>query len=213
MARLDCMSRSRTPPHRDDAEGAASIPVDGRGFVYVAACSGPEDILKVGLTNDPVARWSAFHRRWFEAFDLEHSLLIQVETRREAQALETTLHRLLRDHNCPPPMTMRCQFGGGTEWYRGAYRRVLAFCDDAASQGQVVHAPARPWFDRAMRQRADGLAELLAQALRDLGDGVLSPAQHEALRDLVDAHRAFDAGIAERFAGELAVLFGTEPEE
>jgi len=37
----------------------------------VAACSGAEDILKVGLSHAPIARWSAFHRRWFEAFDLD----------------------------------------------------------------------------------------------------------------------------------------------
>jgi hypothetical protein len=193
---------------RTHEEAEAPIPFAGRGFVYVAACSGPEDILKVGLSHDPVARWSAFHRRWFEAFDLDQSLLVQVETRREGQAIETALHRRLRDHNCPPPMTMRCQFGGGTEWYRGAWPRVRAFCEDAASQGHVVHAPARPWFARAMQQRADVLAGLLAQALRDMADGVMTPAQHEALRDLVDAHRAFDEGIPERFAAELSALFG-----
>lgn len=53
----------------------------GRGFMYVAVCSGPEDMIKVGFSHDPLARFSAFHPRWFEAFDLDHSLLIETETR------------------------------------------------------------------------------------------------------------------------------------
>ncbi len=179
---------------------------NGRGFVYIALCSGPEDLLKVGLTIDPVARWSAFHRRWFEAFDLDHSVLIQAETRRDAQALETALHRLLREHNCPPPMTMRDQFGGGTEWYRGAYRSALEFCRAAADQGHVLHSPARPWFSRAMRERSEALAGLLDQGLRDMADGAMTPAQYDALNDLVDGHCVFDADIAARFSTELSML-------
>jgi hypothetical protein len=132
--------------------------------------------------------------------------LIQTKTRRDARTLETALHRLLREHNCPPPMTMRGQFGGGTEWYRGAYRRVLEFCAAAAEQGHVLHAPARPWFARAMRERSEVLAGLLDQGVRDMTDGVMTTAQYEALHDLIDAHRAFDADIAARFATELSIL-------
>ncbi|HEU0306490.1 MAG TPA: GIY-YIG nuclease family protein [Lysobacter sp.] len=179
---------------------------NGPGFVYVAVCSGPEDLLKVGLSHDPVARWSAFHRRWFEAFDLDQSLLIQTGTRREAQALETALHRLLRDHNCPAPLTMRCRFGGGTEWYRGACRSASEFARAAERQGHVLHAPARAWFARAMQGRADALAGLLDQAMRDMASGAMTPAQYDALNDLVDAHRAFDEDVATRFSAELAML-------
>lgn len=178
----------------------------GAGFVYVAACSGPEDILKVGLTHDPIARWSAFHRRWFEAFDLDQSLLIQTETRRDAQGLETALHRLLREHNCPLPMTMRDQYGGVTEWYRGAHAAVLGFAMAAAEQGHVLHLPARRWFEPAVRARTDVLVGLLDQARRDIADGVISPAQCDALHDLVDMHRAFDDAIDTRFSFELKTL-------
>ena len=187
----------------DDAGASVS---DGRGFVYVAVCAGPEDLLKVGLSDDPVARWSAFHRRWFEAFDLDHSLLIQLETRREAQALETALHRSLREHNCPAPLSMRAGFGGGTEWYRGAYGSALAFAQAAQREGQVLHAPAWPWFARAMQGRAERLAGLIDQALHDLPGGAMTLAQYEALCDLVDAHCAFDAEVAPRFSMELAQL-------
>lgn len=192
------------PAGRPSTEGAARS--DGRGFLYVAVCAGPEDLLKVGLSHDPLVRWSAFHPRWFEAFDLDRSVLVQVETRREAQAMETALHRLLREHNCPAPLAMREAFGGGTEWYRGAYARVLEVADAAAREGQVVHAPARPWFARAMNDRLERLATLLDQAQQELSRGALVPAQYAALLDLVDAHCAFDATVADRFALELAQL-------
>jgi hypothetical protein len=179
---------------------------NGAGFVYVAACSGPEDILKVGLSHDPIARWSAFHRRWFEAFDLDQSLLIQTETRRDAQDLETALHRLLREHSCTAPMTMRDQFGGVTEWYRGAHKVAFGFAQEAARQGYVLHAPARVWFGAAVRARMDVLAGLLDQAQRDIANGVMSSAQLDALHDLVDMYRAFDADVDARFSTELAAL-------
>ena len=115
------------PDGADSADSADVSDYNGRGFMYVAVCSGPEDMIKVGLSHDPLARLSAFHPRWFEAFDLEHSLLIETETRRDAQELETALHRKLIDHNCPQPMTMRAEVGGGTEWYRGAYGAALAY--------------------------------------------------------------------------------------
>jgi hypothetical protein len=198
----------RSPPRIPSQPwtATASIPCDGRAFVYVAACSGPEDILKVGLSHDPVARWSAFHRRWFEEFDLEASVLIEAETRRDAQALETALHRRLLDHNCPAPLTMREQFGGVTEWYRGAWSAALEFAREAEGQGHVLHAPAADWIAAAMRARVDVLAGLLDQAKLDLASGLLSSAQRDALRDLVDAHRAFDPELDARLADDLAVL-------
>jgi len=195
---------SAPPPPWPMPDSAA--PADGRGFVYIAACSGPEDILKVGMSIDPLARWSAFHRRWFEAFDLEHSVLVQVETRRDARRLETVLHRRLREYNCPAPLSMRGQFGGATEWYRGAHGEALAFARECASQSHFVHAPARAWFAQAMQARTDTLAVVLDQALRDHVDRLLSPAQREAVLDLVDAFQAFDDGVRERFAVELAAL-------
>ena len=66
----------------------------GRAFLYVLVAAGPEDLLKIGLTHDPLARWSSFHPRWFEAFDVQHSMLIETDSRAEAQALETGLQIL-----------------------------------------------------------------------------------------------------------------------
>jgi hypothetical protein len=183
---------------------AGSIPYAGRAFVYALCLQGPEDLLKVGMSRDPLARWSSFHPRWFEAFDLDRSLLVETETRTDAQALETRLHRLLRAHRCPVPMTMRTQAGGANEWYRGAAAAARGFVDELQSRGHVVHRAARPWLAAAMRLRQDALVGLIHQAHAEHCAGWLSAAQRASLRDLLDAHRALDPGV--ETAWPLALL-------
>ena len=180
----------------------------GRAFLYALAAAGPEDLLKVGLTRDPLARWSSFHPRWFEAFDLDHSLLVETETRADAQALETRLHRMLVDHHCPMPITMREQAGGGTEWFRGAYTTVRRHIDELQAGGFIVHCAATPWLQAAMRDRQDRLQGLLRQALAEHMAGWLAPAQLQGLRDLVDAHRFLDPQLASRLPADLLDALG-----
>ncbi|RZA12322.1 MAG: GIY-YIG nuclease family protein [Lysobacteraceae bacterium] len=175
----------------------------GRAFLYVLRMSGAEDLLKVGLTHDPVARWSSFHRRWFEAFDLDHSLLVETESRADAQALETSLHRSLVAHGCPAPLTMRLAAGGATEWYRGAWPAVRDFVDRCGAEGYTVHAEARTHVALAMRARRDRLATVVDQAFREHLDRLLVPAQLDAVRDLVDAHRALGEDLSDLAAPEV----------
>jgi hypothetical protein len=180
----------------------------GRAFLYALVAAGPEDLLKVGLTRDPLARWSSFHPRWFEAFDIGRSLLVETETRADAQALETRLHRMLAEHRCPMPITMRDQAGGGTEWYRGAYAAVRRHVDGLQATGYIVHATATPWLGAAMRGRQDRLEGLLRQARAEHMAGWLSPAQRRALRDLVDAHRFLDPQLPSRLSADVLDALG-----
>lgn len=172
--------------------------LQARAWLYVLVTNGHEDLLKVGLTRDPLARWSAFHPRWYEAFDLHHSLLVACETRRDAQALETELHRGLAEQRCPIPMTMRSAAAGASEWYRGAYPRAWRFAEDCAARGHHVHRDANAVLAPAMQAQAERLHELLLEAHRGLLDGWLQPGQCRALVDLVDGHCHFDEGLATR---------------
>jgi len=178
----------------------------GRAFVYVLASAGAEDLLKIGLTHDPLARWSAFHPRWFEAFDLEHSLLVETETRADAQALETAMHRHFIEHHSPPPMTMRLAAGGRTEWYRGAHAGVSRYLDALAAKGYVVHRGARSWLVHAMQERRDSLHGLLLQALEEHHAGWLTPMQRQGVQDLVDAHAEFDPALRNELAAAGLLL-------
>lgn len=167
----------------------------GRAFLYVLVSAGPEDLLKIGLSHDPLARWSSFHRRWFEAFDLDHSLLVETETRRDAQLLETLWHRRFKLHRCPIPLTLRLAAGGGNEWYRGAYPQAVGLAQRLATEGYVVHFNARQWLQPSMQQQAERMADSVRQALDAYATGMLSPPQSAALRDLLDAHRSFATAL------------------
>ncbi len=175
----------------------------GRGFLYVLATAGPEDLLKVGMTHDPLSRWSAFHLRWFEAFDLDHSLLVETETRADAQALETSLHRILTEHRCPAPLSMRLAAGGVTEWYRGACEAARGFVIQCEQAGYVIHRDARSWLEPAMLSARDRLDGLVRQAFEEHCSGWLSTAHLQAIQALVEAHRAFGADIEALIPAEI----------
>ena len=184
--------------HTVNPTPASPIDLDARAWLYVLAASGHEDLLKVGLTRNPLARWSAFHPRWYEAFDLRHSLLVGCETRADAQRLETALHQALDAHRCPMPMTLRLAAGGSTEWYRGAYAQARRFVDDCAAQGHSVQMDAATFLSARMAMEAQQLDTLLREAHAGLLDGWLSPAQCAALVDRVDGHCQFDPGLQMR---------------
>ena len=188
--------------------GRSEAAYAGRCFLYVLAMSGPEDLLKVGMTHDPLARWSAFHPRWFEVFDLDHSLLVETETREDAQAIETTLHRHLSAHQCPVPLTMRLAAGGVTEWYRGAYSAARHFALEREQMGYRVHRRARSWLVPHMALASEQIPSVVHQAFEDHCSGFLSATQLDSIRNLLDAHRSFDADIDALVLPGLATELG-----
>ena len=175
----------------------------GKAFLYVLMTSGPEDLLKVGMTNDPLARWSSFHPRWFTTFDLDHSLLVETETRADAQALETSLHRMLVAHQCPMPLTMFAGAGGATEWYRGASAGASNFVLDCEQRGYVIHRQARTWLAPAMSEALARLDGIVRQAFEMHCAGELSPAQSDVVRALVESHQDFGADTESMFPKEV----------
>ena len=189
------MTSAPRPARHPASEGSSHAPPGyvGRAFLYVLVAAGPEDLLKIGLTHDPLARWSSFHPRWFEAFDLQHSMLIETDSRAEAQALETGLHRALVAHHCPMPLTMRLAAGGGSEWYRGAYPAVQRRIRAQADAGHVVHWRAHDWLAAAMQRWREQLLETLHAAHAVHQAGWLCEARRRSLQDHVDALRHFDA--------------------
>lgn len=165
-------------------------------WLYVLAVEGPEDLLKVGLSRDPLLRWSAFHPRWYEAFNLNRSLLVACETRRDAQQLETELHRHLHAHGCPMPLTIRVDAAGGTEWYRGAYAHTWRFVADCEAAGYPVQRDPRAYLLPLMKADAERLDGLIRHAHAELLDGRLSEAQRRSIIDWVDGHLHFEPNLA-----------------
>jgi hypothetical protein len=55
-------------PDRDDRPWRPAA--SGPSFVYVLPCLG-EDLLKLGMSRDPLDRFQSLHPRWFDFFDLD----------------------------------------------------------------------------------------------------------------------------------------------
>ena len=174
------------PIARDTSE--RHVPSRGHCYLYVFPCAW-EDHCKLGFSRDPLSRMQALHRRWFEFFDLDHGLLAETETVRDARDLELELGRPLSEHNAPAPMTVRREAAGHTEWYRGAFDQLEQAGVMLQRRGHVVHAPLRAWLQPELRKRSDQLyAWTQAQLSPDELDGLMGPTPaQQRVRDALDA--------------------------
>lgn len=156
-----------------------------------------EDIAKVGISVDPLARVRAFSSRYYECFDLERSLLLAFDSVREARRRETALHRALRAWRAPAPLTVPPRAGGGTEWYRGAWARL---CDAAAADAALGHPawlPAGDWWRARLQAEEARLFEWAEACLREVpGDAPVPPALWSRVVDVLDAWPALGLDVS-----------------
>jgi hypothetical protein len=170
----------------------------GRCFVYVLPCAY-DDILKLGMSRDPLARMQTLHHRYFEFFDLERALLIETETVRDARRLELALGGGIEAHNAPAPLVVRGEAGGHTEWYRGAFERLQDAATDLARTGYAVHKPARSWLRSRLIASSDHLYPWSNETLLAIESNAIPTevARHlrRLLLDSLDAFSAFDIDV------------------
>lgn len=179
----------------DDSPGVsdARVVTGGRCFVYVFPCTW-EDHCKIGFSRDPLSRLQQLHRRWYELFDIDHAVLIETETVRDARDLELELRRPLAEHNAPAPLTVRKQAAGHTEWFRGVSLQLDVAVQGLRRRGHVVHAPLRDWLRPALLSRSDPLfGWTQAQLSPDELDGLAGPTPVQRMvRDTLDAYAALE---------------------
>jgi hypothetical protein len=185
-----------TEPTHDRDDRPWRPAASGPSFVYVLPCLG-EDLLKLGMSRDPLDRLQSLHPRWFDFFDLDAARLVETDSVREARAIETRLRRALRAHNAPAPLLVAAGAGGGTEWFRGAQDFLAGETDALHAQGMRLHAPARPWLHDALARRGGLLFHWSARMLEAIDPDFASPLSsrppttlERTLRDALDAHDA-----------------------
>lgn len=166
----------------------------GRTFVYVLPCR-EADILKVGFSRDPLERLRTLHRRFFEFFDLDRSLLIETDHVRDARRIERLFITTFAEDRAPAPLVIRQSAAGHTEWFRGISPAVDALARQlCAEQGYLLHAPLGAW----LRQRlGDGrgllydwsarMLDMIEYAHFNASSSVGWPPGEKALRDTLDA--------------------------
>lgn len=163
-----------------------------------------ENILKLGISHDPLARAQAFSRRYYEFFDLSRSLLVEFDSRREAQARETALHRRLRDWNAVQPITVPGAAAGKTEWYRGAYATICDELESDVASGRIVHQPALAWWHTRVGAERERLYEWGSQLLRDCEGSPLPDGLHALVVDTLNTYHALGVPLDGVLPVELA---------
>ena len=167
-----------------------------------------EDLAKVGISVDPLARVRAFSPRYYESFDLPRSILVGFDSVREARRRETGLHRQLRQWSAVQPLTVPAVAGGHTEWYRGASAILQAEAGQDRELGLDVHLPAGDWWRRRLRQEQPLLYEWCEQALRDVApDALRASAPWSAVVDVLDAWPALDLDLGEALPVEVGIAY------
>jgi hypothetical protein len=94
----------------------------------------------VRFSCNPLQRVYAFHRRYFEAFDLDQSTLLRVQSSDEAREIETALKRMLAPHRVAVPNWIALEASGITEWFNAVY------FNDSVSMLQQHAAPVAAKF-------------------------------------------------------------------
>lgn len=140
----------------------------GRAYVYVLPCRD-EDLLKIGFSREPLQRFRTLHRRFFEFFDLERGLLIEVDRVAKARRIERLFLTSWIEQRAPAPLVVPASAAGHTEWYRGIDGEVTSLARQLAqNEGLKLHDPLRPWLAAQLSQRTDALYDwserMLAEA-------------------------------------------------
>ncbi len=173
------------------------VPLDGvytakRGtaFLYVFPCAY-EDLAKLGMSGDPMARLQTFSHRYYEFFDLAQGWLVEAESIKEARRWETHWKRLLREHAAPAPLLIPKTAAGHTEWFRGALEQLQQAQLRFQEQGFHVHSLI-DWVRIHVgiwRDELDGLERGIVSRAGDVDcwpDAAISP-ELGRLRDGLDA--------------------------
>jgi hypothetical protein len=172
----------------------------GPAFLYVLPCA-PEDLLKLGMSLDPLTRMQAMHPRFYEFFDLARAFAIETETVADARRLETLHARQLREHRAPAPLTVSDAAGGHTEWYRGAYATLRGAAQLLEHRGHTMHAPLTEWLKPRMLARTASLfawSSLLdVVELEARGGDAVATLNQRRVRDALDAFTAFEIDLSD----------------
>jgi hypothetical protein len=181
----------------------ASYAGDGGGddswYVYLLS-SQDCTAFKAGFSCNPLQRIHSFNRRYYERFNLNESLLLRVDTERQARVIEGEIKSLLAASRFACPEWVSIDAGGDTEWFS-----AVEFSDAEAqlrlsSMDDPTRVSTVDDYLRDQLQRMSGAFELWASdyALRLQNDmesvslGYARTVTAEPLRDWLDAYRFFD---------------------
>lgn len=189
----------------------------GRSYVYMLPCRD-QDLLKIGFSREPLERFRTLHRRFFDYFDLERGLLLEVEKVAQARAIERDILLRHAEERSPAPLVIADRAAGYSEWLRGVEPLVSARLHEfAARGGYPIHA-LRTWVRGMFEAQSDAFYDWSLKLLEAIEYEAFNvPAElatGQAMRALAYAMDACEAvGIDARsvFPGEVLAWRARQP--
>lgn len=188
-----------------DEVSAESSSDENRWYVYLLPlldCT----VFKIGFTANPLRRIFSFNRRYFERFDLQQSLLLEVHSNVAARATEAALKEELSEFQAAAPSWVALEAGGHTEWFSSVHfphaeERLRSFAGSGDSNRLNNGADhLRTQLGRSLPS-FEGWACAQAQRLRDnwvsVSLGYESSLHTNTLRDWLDAYEYFSVPLFE----------------
>ncbi|GAA0699985.1 hypothetical protein ISN75_11945 [Dyella marensis] len=177
----------------------------GRSYVYMLPCRD-QDLLKIGFSREPLLRLRTLHPRFFDYFDLERGLLLEVERVAQARAVERDILLRHAPERSPAPLAVPDQAAGYTEWLRGVEPQVTARLRDVAEREACplhgLHDWVRQMFD-AQSDRLYGLSLKLLEAIEyetfNVPEELSTGQSARSLAYILDACEAVGVDMAARF--------------
>jgi predicted GIY-YIG superfamily endonuclease len=181
----------------------ASYAGDGGGddswYVYLLS-SQDCTAFKAGFSCNPLQRIHSFNRRYYERFNLNESLLLRVDTERQARAIEAEIKSLLAASQFACPEWVSIDAGGDTEWFSAvefsdAVAQLRLWSSDDPTRVSTVDDNIRDQLQRmsgAFELWASDYARRLQNDLESASLGYARTVMAEPLRDWLDAYRSFD---------------------
>ena len=174
-----------------------------RAYVYVLPCRD-ENLLKIGVSRDPVQRLRTLHPRFFAFFDLDRAVLLETDFVREARAIERQMIGLYSPYQALAPLIVPDSAGGHTEWYRGIVDEVTAtLAKISVENGMSLHSPLRTWLRERFQDSASLLHGWSAWMLEAIEyerfnlPAELQSGQHErTLRNVLDCYASLGIDLA-----------------
>ncbi|MGO4700591.1 hypothetical protein [Dyella sp. 2RAB6] len=136
----------------------------GRSFVYMLPCRD-QDLLKIGFSREPLVRLRTFHHRFFDYFDLERGLLLEVDRVAQARAIERDILRRHAQERSPAPLAVSDHAAGYTEWLRGVGPEVTAYLREVAERNAHPLHGLHDWVRLMFDAQSDRLYDLSLKLL------------------------------------------------
>jgi hypothetical protein len=170
---------------------------------------------KVGFSCNPLQRIYSFSRRYFERFDFDRALLLQMSSCAQVRAVEASIKETFAEFRTDAPSWVPNEAGGHTEWFSAVY------CAQAVTQLKLSLTMCE---SARLIKASDFIADTLSQTLAAFEQWALQQAYclHDdeismslgyeptvtarPLRDWFDAYRFFDIALFKDDPAALAFV-------